>query len=591
MRIRTIISFGGCILFALTGWYIESRVRRVNNQVAESPLSFEVEQERRAALAEKRVDTTAQVPMKFDIEAKRKDVIALVDKGVKYFNSAETVEQAASAFTVSRKDFRNGELHLFLFDVEGTCLANGKYEDMIWKNYYNARDAFGSPYFQDMLETANANPKGGWLIFQSRGATEVVYVAKVSKKVGGVNRDYLLGCGYYPFSKKDAVVSLVKGAVALFNKAVEEDIPLEFIFGSYVFPGGRFTYGDLYIYVVTFDGKTLAHGERLGLIGQNVWDYQDAEGKYVNREIVEKLKASGSGVWVSYVSKGAQKETYVEKVTDNKGQDCFIACGYYPKTTYEKAENLVQKAYAYIKVGGISSAVAAFNDLDNPDFHYGELSISVFSTIFDTVNPDDSYKCLADPNEEFVGIYMYDQKDQSGQYFVREIIQKAEEAGSQGGWLTFKFNNAIKSVFVKLVETGLEKYAVCSGLYPVSKLNTMELLAKTAASLLRTSDRAKDVFASFVDPKGQFIQGDLYVFAFDKRNLCAAYGGEYELIWRDLSFMKDAYGVPLVKRYKDAAMSGADTIAIQVNGARRIAHVEKVQAFGNTFYVGSSFYA
>ena len=56
------------------------------------------------------------------------------------------------------------------------------------------------------------------------------------------------------------------------------------------YPLGRFVLGDLYIFALDFDGVIWAQGERPGLVGQNALDYQDATGKFANREIIDKLK-------------------------------------------------------------------------------------------------------------------------------------------------------------------------------------------------------------------------------------------------------------------------------------------------------------
>ncbi len=65
--------------------------------------------------------------------------------------------------------------------------------------------------------------------------------------------------------------------------------------------------GDLYLYALDFDGNIMAQGERPGLIGQNSLNYQDSEGRFTNKEIIQKLRDAKEGVWVEYKSKRARR--------------------------------------------------------------------------------------------------------------------------------------------------------------------------------------------------------------------------------------------------------------------------------------------
>lgn len=57
---------------------------------------------------------------------------------------------------------------------------------------------------------------------------------------------------------------------------------------------GKFTDRDLYVTVYTLDGKCLAHiNERV--LGKNMWDQRDVDGKYFTRERLEAAKTQPSG--------------------------------------------------------------------------------------------------------------------------------------------------------------------------------------------------------------------------------------------------------------------------------------------------------
>ena len=307
----------------------------------------------------------------FDVEAKRKQVTDLVDKAINYFNKTKSVEKVFNALS-SSPEFLRGELYVFVYDMEGTCYASGLNQDRIWQNFYNERDSFGTPFIQMIIDLAKKG--GGWITYEWFGAIKVSYTKMISKD----GKDYAIGCGYYPFSKEDAVVGLVKAGVALFNKTIGEGKPKNEAFGLFGYPLGRFVSGDLYLYAMTFSGDVVAHGERGGLIGTNGWDYKDARGKYVNREIVEKLKVATGGIWIEYMSKRAPKKAYAEKVVDSKGIEYFIACGYYPDADRNAVVDLVRKGYVFMKGHGLSEAVSEFNNLEHLEFRYGDLYLYVF---------------------------------------------------------------------------------------------------------------------------------------------------------------------------------------------------------------------
>ncbi len=516
------------------------------------------------------------IPQGFDIEAKRREVEELVEKASVAFEKSKTLEEIFNAIKVD-PEYHKGELYVFIYDFDCVLMASGQDSDNIWQNFSNYRDQFGSLVVRQLVQTAKKG--GGWFTYEWRGAIKVALVKKV-KKFG---KEYVLGAGYYPFSKEDNVISLVKGAVALFNQCLEENRPINDAFAEIGYPKGRFILGDLYIYALIMSGphqgEHVAHGERPGLIGANEWNYRDANGKYVNREIAEKLNASTEGIWVEYESKGARKRAYAEKVTDKKGIQYFIACGYYPDASREEVINLVDKGYAFMKAHGISEAASEFNNLDNPDYRYGDLYLFVFDT---------KGKCLAEgSNPQLVGSNMFDEKDEDGRYWVREIIEKSKEGG---GWIDIKFKNSFKSVYVELVDMGVEKLVIGSGIYPTTKMETMALLAKSAASYLKTVKETKEAFAEFVKPEGsKFIRGDLSVFVFERSGICFAYGDEHDLIWKNLSFMKDAQGRSIVNLFDEVVEKGPSKIMYTINNNRTIAYVESLERNATTYIVGSSF--
>ncbi|WP_301101587.1 cache domain-containing protein [Propionivibrio sp.] len=88
---------------------------------------------------------------------------------------------------------------------------------------------------------------------------------------------------------------------------------------------------DLYVFVGKFDGTIIAHGANAGLIGKNLNELKDADGKTFVREMAEVAKTKQKG-WVDYywsnptTKKVEPKSTYVTAIP---GQDAYVAVGIY----------------------------------------------------------------------------------------------------------------------------------------------------------------------------------------------------------------------------------------------------------------------
>lgn len=522
------------------------------------------------------IDTESEsfgTPLKADSEEsiKRKQVISLVEEGIKFVQN-NSFDKAMNAFTHGR-DFIRGELYLFVYDIGGFQFASGLDERHVWKNWIDQRDMFGTYMVQEMIKKAKTG--GGWLTYQWRNATKVSYVKPFTKD----GREYVIGAGYYPHSKRDIVVGLVKASVAYFNEVVnQKGFPVDEVFSTLSYPAGRFVTGDLYLYAVDFNGQMMANGDRPGLIGTNVLNVKDIEGKFVNQEIINRLKNSTEGVWVEYKSKNTTKLAYAEKVADPNGKQYFIACGYYPTVTPEKAVDLVKDGYEFMKKHGLTAAVNEFSNRQTDSYRFGDLYLTVW---------DMKGKVIANgANLDAIGTNQFDIQDEDGRFFVRDLIEKADKGG---GWVDVKLKNAFQSVYVEKVDLGTESFVIGSGLYPISKREMAILLARSAAGYLRVHSE-EEAFRAFTDPNGKFIRGDLYVFVIDFDGICMVWGDNHELVWRNIMGAKDDAGKPYVQIFINTVKQGSGQVTYKINGHDRIALLEMVEKDGTNFVVGTAYF-
>lgn len=86
---------------------------------------------------------------------------------------------------------------------------------------------------------------------------------------------------------------------------------------------GKWVNKDLYIVVLKSDGTIQAHGVNKALLGKNLWDVKDPNGKYFTREMVETgMKGSG---WTDYqftdpvTKKLSAKSSYSSRIPNFDG--------------------------------------------------------------------------------------------------------------------------------------------------------------------------------------------------------------------------------------------------------------------------------
>lgn len=515
-------------------------------------------------IAQAYIDTSRA---EFNIETKRQAVLSLIAKAQEYFEKNKLVV-ACNAFSQTDK-FVSGDTYVSVMDMKGRYLVHPD-KQHIWESFFNKKDSFGTFFAQDLIKKAQSG--GGWVTYEWRGATKISFV----KMVHNGGQQYILECSYYPHSKEDAVITLVKGAVAVINQDLHENRPVEQAFSTISYRMGRFVLGDLYLYAVRFDGVLFAQGEEPRLVGENVLSRADAEGRLVNKETIEKLQsvAPGEGVWVEYVSKRARKRAYAEKITDAQGTSYFIACGYYPNTGRKEAVDLVQRGYQYMKSHGLSQAVQAFGDVKS-DFIIGDLALFVYNMQGIVVAP-----------ESEAGRDYSQRKDEDGKPIFAELLEISKDGG---GWADFKMYKSFQSVYVEKVDLGVDTLLIGTFLYPVSKRETMLLLAKSGANYLQ-SHVMEDAFDAFSEANGSFIRGDLSIFVFDLNGTCYVYGDDADSIWKNFMDAKDDDGKQYVKLLINAARSGPAQVTYHLNGRPVIAHVETVEKDGTIYVVGSEFY-
>lgn len=234
----------------------------------------------------------------------------------------EQGDRAYAAFSRAG-EFTDGDLYVYVVGNDGVLLASGGASfNFIGRNMLDYKDPDGKKLFQEILDGAKS--KGGgkieyrWLNLQ-RGTIErkVAYYQAVDNRI--------IAVGYYlPRATPEQAKAIMWRAVDELKRQ-----------GVQAFPrfndiNGGFVQDDTYVFVVGIkDMRMHAHGAMPRLVGRNVAELLDANGKPIIRPMIDIVTSKGEGSldyqWRNPVTgKIESKRTFLQRVGEY-----MIGVGYY----------------------------------------------------------------------------------------------------------------------------------------------------------------------------------------------------------------------------------------------------------------------
>lgn len=197
---------------------------------------------------------------------------------------------------------------------------------------------------------------------------------------------------------------------------------------------GEFIDGDLYVYVLNTHGvMEVSGGPSITLVGRDVRDLKDVDGKPFFREMMKIAKASGGGTveyrWLNREHAAVERKlVYFKQVGD-----AIIAVGYYiPRAAPEEAKALLARAAEALKLDGKAS-FDRFNDL-NGGFVRDDLYVFVLG-----INDQVMYAHGSMPR--LINRDMKNYKDVNGKPIFQEMVSIARTKGK--GELNYTWLNPI----------------------------------------------------------------------------------------------------------------------------------------------------
>ncbi len=260
--------------------------------------------------------------------AKENEVTAFLGEAVTYLkNNGE--EKALQEFNNRSGSFVRGDLYIFAYDLNGTCIAHPIMPDLIGQRGLldiNGVDVVGR-------EIALARRGGGtmYIVFpnpthEGREDLKQIYIENVNDSLYLGSGLYLSGISAsFDQEERDELVAFVDEALR-FSKENGRQNSLE----AFNDPSGNFTRDGRYIFAYDYEGRPLAYPYHPELIGTSQIDARDPNGVDLVRQAIDVARMGNGFLYYIYSDSSgnitqALKLSYVVNVDDT----WFLGSGIY----------------------------------------------------------------------------------------------------------------------------------------------------------------------------------------------------------------------------------------------------------------------
>lgn len=234
----------------------------------------------------------------FDQTASANEVIAFLDEAAAYVNN-NGLEKALDEFNNPNGSFVRGDLYIFAYDFNGTCIAHPINPELVGQtglSDINGVDVVGR-------EIALAKRGGGtmYIVFPNPAHDGKEELKQLY--IENVNDSLYLGSGLYLSNisasfdqeERDELVAYVDEALQFAQESGREKA-LE-VFND---PEGNFTRDGRYIFAYDYDGQSLALLYQPELVGTNRIDAQDPNGVYFVQQVIDVAKTGNGSLYYIY---------------------------------------------------------------------------------------------------------------------------------------------------------------------------------------------------------------------------------------------------------------------------------------------------
>ena len=233
-----------------------------------------------------------------DMTASWNEVVAFVDEAATYVNN-NGLEKALEEFNNPAGSFVRGDLYIFAYDFNGTCIAHPFNPELVGQTGLldiNGVDVVGR-------ELALAKRGGGtmYIVFPNPAHDGNEELKQLY--IESVNDSLYLGSGLYlsnisaSFDQDeiDELIVYVDEALQFAQENGKEKAP-----EVYNDPEGNFTRDERYIFAYDYDGQNLALPHQPELVGTNRIDAQDPNGVYFIQQVIDVAKMGNGSLYYIY---------------------------------------------------------------------------------------------------------------------------------------------------------------------------------------------------------------------------------------------------------------------------------------------------
>jgi signal transduction histidine kinase len=260
------------------------------------------------------------------------------------------------------------------------------------------------------------------------------------------------------------LISFVQEAAALIEKEGEA------AFSKFRDPGGDWFQGDRYVFVWGLDGIRRVFPPDTAGEGQNMRDLKDINNKPIGQWFIARASGANGDGWVHYQWPRpgeifpVWKNTYVRRAVSPAGNAYLVGSGRYNMPMDRTfIVDLVEQAARMLRERG-KAGFARLRDKSGEFVFMNTYAFVVALNGVEYVNP-------AFPNLE--GRNLLDYKDAAGNYLVREMIDKTEDAAS--AWVEYFWpkpgsGEAVRKLaYVRRTSVDGETVIIGAGLYEPEK--------------------------------------------------------------------------------------------------------------------------
>lgn len=367
------------------------------------------------------------------------------------------------------------DAYIFVIDQRGTELVNPGFPNIEGRNLVDLKDTQGKQPIPEMLDVVQS-AESGWVDYMWPKPGERVstrksaYVSKAKLNGSWV----LVGAGVYladaPHAARDKkamtapqLVTLVREAADLFEKRGEAS------FDEFRIKGSKWFTDETYVFVWSMNGIRVLNAANAALEGMDVSDIKDVRGRPFGKMFLETAASPAGEGWVHYMYPEpgslfpAWKSSYVKRVTAPSGKPYLIGAGVYNmQMARTLVKDLVDRAADLVAKRG-RDGFGALRDKTGP---------FVFMETYVFVNGMDGSELVNAAQPSLEGTNLMEVKDLKGKMLVRDYIEGVSKSKDGTFWTEYYWykpgsNTPCRKVsYVRLVQSGGEKFVVGSGFYP-----------------------------------------------------------------------------------------------------------------------------